>query len=68
VLDCGECMGCCAAQVCSDLDKPNGQYVLPNDRDVIMDFMATLPIRKVTPYSPVAVLPCFVSSGGSWYA
>lgn len=37
-----------AAQVCSDLNKPNGQYVLPNDRDVIMEFMATLPIRKVT--------------------
>lgn len=43
----GECVVLDAAQVCSDLNKPNGQYVLPNDRDVIINFMATLPIRKV---------------------
>lgn len=28
-------------------NKPNGQFHLPFDRDVIMEFMRELPIRKV---------------------
>lgn len=38
-------------QVCSDINKPNGQFVLPNDRTAIMTFISSLPIRKV--YFPV---------------
>lgn len=34
-------------QVCSDINKPNGQFILPNDRDAIMTFISSLPIRKV---------------------
>ena len=34
-------------QVCSDINKPNGQYAVPNQRAAIMAFVSTLPIRKV---------------------
>lgn len=36
------------AKVCSDLNKPNGQFVLPNDRNEVMKFVTPLPIRKVS--------------------
>ncbi|KAG9256139.1 uncharacterized protein F5Z01DRAFT_651222 [Emericellopsis atlantica] len=35
------------AKICSNMNKPNGQYVLPSDRNAIMSFMRTLPTRKV---------------------
>ncbi|CAK7235093.1 hypothetical protein SCUCBS95973_009152 [Sporothrix curviconia] len=35
------------AKICSNMNKPNGQFVLANDRAVILDFMKTLPCRKV---------------------
>lgn len=35
------------AKVCSNLNKPDGQYVLSNDRTSIMRFMRDLPTRKV---------------------
>lgn len=35
------------AKICSNMNKPNGQYVLPNERNSIMDFMRDLPTRKV---------------------
>lgn len=35
------------AKICSNINKPNGQYVLPNERIAIMDFMRDLPCRKV---------------------
>uniref|UniRef100_A0A452QWN4 DNA polymerase kappa n=1 Tax=Ursus americanus TaxID=9643 RepID=A0A452QWN4_URSAM len=36
------------AKVCSDKNKPNGQYqILPN-RQAVMDFIKNLPIRKVS--------------------
>ncbi|CAK7226769.1 hypothetical protein SBRCBS47491_006342 [Sporothrix bragantina] len=35
------------AKICSNMNKPNGQFVLENDRTVILDFMKTLPCRKV---------------------
>ncbi|KAJ0010797.1 hypothetical protein Pint_33701 [Pistacia integerrima] len=34
-------------QVCSDINKPNGQFVLPNDRMAVMTFISSLPIRKI---------------------
>lgn len=34
-------------QVCSDINKPNGQFVLQNDRSTVMTFISSLPIRKV---------------------
>lgn len=36
------------AKICSNKNKPNGQFRLPNDRNTIMSFMRTLPVRKVT--------------------
>ena len=35
------------AKICSNLNKPNGQYVLPRERAAIMSFMRDLPCRKV---------------------
>ena len=35
------------AKICSNVNKPNGQYVLPSDRASIMAFMRDLPTRKV---------------------
>ncbi|KAI0121151.1 impB/mucB/samB family protein [Xylariales sp. AK1849] len=35
------------AKICSNMNKPNGQYILPNDRNTIMRFMRELSTRKV---------------------
>jgi DNA polymerase kappa len=35
------------AKICSNINKPNGQFVLPNERAAIMSFMNDLPTRKV---------------------
>jgi DNA polymerase kappa len=35
------------AKICSNKNKPNGQYFLPSDRQTIMEFMKTMPTRKV---------------------
>ncbi|KAJ7013358.1 hypothetical protein NC653_003140 [Populus alba x Populus x berolinensis] len=35
------------AKVCSDINKPNGQFVLINDRMAVMTFISSLPIRKI---------------------
>lgn len=35
------------AKIGSNMNKPNGQFRLPNDRRAILDFMSELPVRKV---------------------
>lgn len=35
------------AKICSDWNKPNGQAYLPPDRNVILQFMDQLPVRKI---------------------
>ncbi|CAA6657529.1 unnamed protein product [Spirodela intermedia] len=35
------------AKVCSDINKPNGQFILPNERKAILTFISSLPIRKI---------------------
>ena len=35
------------AKICSNKNKPNGQFSVPKDRAAIMSFMSTLPVRKV---------------------
>lgn len=35
------------AKVCSDMKKPNGQYDVQPDPDLVQAFMAPLPIRKI---------------------
>ena len=35
------------AKICSNKNKPNGQFLLPSDRQTIVEFMRTLPTRKV---------------------
>lgn len=37
------------AKVCSDINKPNGQYQLVGEREAVMRFTSTLPVRKVRP-------------------
>ncbi|CAG8727127.1 14982_t:CDS:10, partial [Acaulospora morrowiae] len=36
------------AKVCSDINKPNGQYRIQNNLDCIMEFIRNLPARKVS--------------------
>lgn len=35
------------AKICSNINKPNGQFRVPNERLAIMQFMHELPVRKV---------------------
>ena len=35
------------AKVASDINKPNGQYVLPDDPTALKDFVQSLSLRKV---------------------
>ncbi len=35
------------AKIASDMNKPNGQYFLPPDRDSCVSFVRTLNVRKV---------------------
>lgn len=35
------------AKICSNINKPNGQFSIPKDRQSIMKFMRELPVRKV---------------------
>jgi len=35
------------AKICSDKNKPNGQFHLPHTSEAIRDFMRELPIRKI---------------------
>ena len=36
------------AKVCSDLNKPNGQFILASQRQAVMDFVGSLAIRKIS--------------------
>lgn len=38
---------CMLAKVASDMNKPNGQYEIPSDESAILEFLQTLPVRKV---------------------
>jgi DNA polymerase kappa len=35
------------AKISSNINKPNGQFRVPNERQAIMEFMRNLPVRKV---------------------
>ena len=35
------------AKICSNKNKPNGQFRIPSDRAAVMSFMSALPVRKV---------------------
>ncbi|KAK9459505.1 uncharacterized protein V1516DRAFT_680087 [Lipomyces oligophaga] len=36
------------AKIASNINKPNGQFEVENDREAVMNFMATLQVRKLT--------------------
>lgn len=36
------------AKVCSDMKKPNGQYIIPSTVEDVMSFIRKLPIRKIS--------------------
>ncbi|CAD5215872.1 unnamed protein product [Bursaphelenchus okinawaensis] len=40
------------AKICSDLNKPNGQYLLKSDQDTVDDFVNKLCVRKVPGIGP----------------
>jgi hypothetical protein len=35
------------AKICSDMNKPNGQFVLAGDHSAVLAFMDSLPVRKI---------------------
>lgn len=57
----------CGSKICSDKNKPNGQYYLPPEREKIFNFMQTLSVRKVnlTSCENAADLICSARSLGS---
>lgn len=44
---CGVAANKMLAKVCSDIHKPDGQYVLANTREAVTHFIETLPVRKI---------------------
>ncbi|KAH8923621.1 DNA/RNA polymerase [Atractiella rhizophila] len=46
-VSCGVTPNCMLSKIAADLNKPNGQYVVPPDRDAIKEFMKNMPVRKV---------------------
>lgn len=36
------------AKICTDMRKPNGVYQLDSDREIIMNFLRPLPVRKIS--------------------
>ncbi|KAK9234376.1 hypothetical protein V1525DRAFT_383490 [Lipomyces kononenkoae] len=36
------------AKIASNVNKPNGQFAVSNDRDAVQEFMCNLPVRKIT--------------------
>lgn len=38
------------AKVCSNINKPNGQYRVPNEAEAVLTFIRSLPIRKVNAF------------------
>lgn len=49
------------AKLCSDVNKPNGQFKLENSVDSILKFVYPLPIRKVNGIGPTTalILDCY---------
>jgi DNA polymerase kappa len=49
------------AKLCSDVNKPNGQFRLESDRQSILSFVEPLPIRKMNGIGPstALVLDCY---------
>lgn len=44
------------AKLCSDMNKPNGQFRLEADRDRILEFISELPVRKIKGIGPSTAL------------
>ncbi|CAI2359766.1 unnamed protein product [Moneuplotes crassus] len=42
------------AKICSDMNKPNGHYILPHDPQKIEELMANIEIRKIPGIGPVS--------------
>ena len=41
------------AKVCTDINKPNGQFMIKGNRNEIMEFVSQIPIRKFNGIGPV---------------
>jgi nucleotidyltransferase/DNA polymerase involved in DNA repair len=48
------------AKVCSDKNKPNGQYKIPSTRRAVLEFIKDLPIRKVCTVMIVCLIAVFM--------
>ena len=46
-VSCGIAPNKMLAKMCSEVNKPNGQFLLKNDKEEILNFMGQRPIRKI---------------------
>ncbi|CAE6434629.1 unnamed protein product [Rhizoctonia solani] len=46
-MSCGVAPNKTLAKICSDLNKPNGQYIMAFDRSTVLEFTKNLPMRKM---------------------
>ncbi|KAH7339479.1 hypothetical protein B0J17DRAFT_655321 [Rhizoctonia solani] len=46
-MSCGVAPNKALAKICSDLNKPNGQYIMAFDRSTVLEFTKNLPMRKM---------------------
>ena len=46
-VSCGIAPNKMLAKMCSEINKPNGQFLLKNNKETILEFMAKRPIRKI---------------------
>lgn len=46
-VSCGIAPNKMLAKMCSEINKPNGQFLLKNTREEILEFMSIRPIRKI---------------------
>lgn len=35
------------SKLATEVNKPNGQYLMKNDKEEIMNFLSKLPVRKI---------------------
>jgi len=46
-MSCGIAANKMLSKICSNINKPNGQYFLERDRNKIMEFMCSLSVREL---------------------
>lgn len=56
MLVAGIAPNCMLAKIASDMNKPNGQFMIKPTREDVLNFITDLPVRKVSLKRPTVVL------------